>query len=62
MTDEKVLYWSKTGPLGPEKFENDLQDIDPETLAKSYGEEFMKEMTELTEALGDAQSERVQAP
>jgi hypothetical protein len=26
MTDEKVFYWSKTGPLGPEKFENDLQD------------------------------------
>jgi hypothetical protein len=44
MTDEKVLYWSKTGPLGPEKFENDLQDIDPAALVKSYGEEFLKEL------------------
>ena len=42
--DDKAAYRSKTGPLGPEKFENDPEDISPEDLLKSYGEEFIKEM------------------
>ncbi len=37
-------YRSKDGPLGPEKFENDLQPIDEEALVTRYEEAFIAEL------------------
>jgi hypothetical protein len=49
MSEEKSPYNSKSGPLGPENFENGERDITPEDLAKAYGVDFMKEMADFTE-------------
>ena len=35
----------------PEKFENDLQDIDPATLVKSYGKDFIDELEAYVQGL-----------
>ena len=48
---EEALYWSADGPLGPDKFENDLDHISEEHLAKVYGKDFMREMDEYIDAI-----------
>jgi hypothetical protein len=48
MADEKeALYSDKHGPLGPEKFENDLDEVTREQREKAFGPEFMKEMDDI---------------
>jgi hypothetical protein len=51
MSDEKTPYQSLDGPLGPDRFENDLPIIDQKALDASHTEAFLKELEDFIEAL-----------
>lgn len=44
---KEAPYKDADGPLGPEKFENDLPHFDAAAFAKSHGDEFMAEMDDI---------------